>query len=497
MSEKLNLIEIQITSPNLWCGIQDYSRYPTGLAKLVKAGKIVNLTNNDIKDVFEVSIIKDKTGKSRKHGVTENVYGIEHISENKFRTRGLNLFKQEKGKTKEFRITKEGLELGNSYLYNPTSIEWKIKLIELLFKYDIRLRTIIILQNKLNNSFLDIVKITKGKDKVQSNSNAIIKINDNEIFLLKESPEYIKNQLKIIIPLFQNYSNLENSTKKFLKTILSRLDDCQINKNFYSNYYKIMILFNEFLNSLLSFNEGEKKISFDLINSQNFKNKEVLLPILEKIMVNNTEQYFLNVLMNKHPDLIVGPFIKKKLNDILNNNNLKPMRYLIRGSRKKEPSISVVNTAYAMAFQILKDLELIVLKEEGNHTLISYNFEEIVKRISHNIVQDLFLSQEKIESFKTMDIDTLFIQEFKKFAVANAIYDRNLRENEQFKIRIGELKKVLMKNLNMSVEKDFEDLFKKNLNKTFKIIRKRIGLPSDGIGLNFDPGHRIYIIEFI
>ncbi|MHA1758327.1 MAG: hypothetical protein ACTSVV_16260, partial [Promethearchaeota archaeon] len=354
--------------------------------------------------------LKDKTGKKRKHGVTENIYGFEFKEPNILKIRGLNLFELLKNSNKKlYQISKDGIELGNLYLKEPNSNNWKIKLLELILKYDIRFRLILILQNKLDYKLFNLIRVTekKGIYNIEGNKKAFIEINKNKIYLFKEDPEHIKFVISKITAFLINENNFKE--KKFLEYVyIKTKEDIQINKKFYEDFTRIKKLFFEYILSLMSKNSQrfleikkiiekneikstDEKRFLENIKNSNIKNKNKIIEILMLIISKEKIKYYFNNLLNKYSNLIIGESIKKELFKFLNNEkkDAKSLNFFIRGSKNFEPNITINHSAFAMEFQLMFDLKLVEI-DKGNDAIIKYDVGRFLQFFPENIIHELF-----------------------------------------------------------------------------------------------------------
>jgi len=197
----------RINSANLWGAWKDFDLYPKILKNFEK-GKIEN--KSDIKNKlwkhWDHREIKDKKlhGRTANSGLIEYLFGIDIDKEQKgkeisvINNRGVNIFDKIPYKN-EMKLSEEGAELRDLYFENESSDDWKIKLLELFLKYDVRLRVLL-----LNILFYKHkLKYFKKKSKFNVPNLSSVVLNTNEIYL--EDP-----QLEEKIYIFKDRGKLFN-----------------------------------------------------------------------------------------------------------------------------------------------------------------------------------------------------------------------------------------------------------------------------------------------
>ncbi len=95
------------------------------------------------------------------------------------------------------------------------------------------------------------------------------------------------------------------------------------------------------------------------------------------------------------------------------------------------------------------------------------------------------------------DKDSLFSEKFEQYIQLYEKEDLIDQDNCTVRVKTSHLIKTLMKDMNIPVVMDIQDLFLKHENIDYRIIERDVGLPSQGEGFPFDPNHRVYTLKLL
>lgn len=142
--------EFRINSPNLWGALGDYYLYPE-ILKDFEEDRIYKKSElkKKLMEQWNHRLINDKkpTNRTANSGITESLFGIDiakgerNRANKNINSRGINLF-ETNPYTDNVKITEEAIKLRDLYFQDKTSDAWRVKLLELFLKYDLRFRVI-------------------------------------------------------------------------------------------------------------------------------------------------------------------------------------------------------------------------------------------------------------------------------------------------------------------------------------------------------------------
>ena len=201
--------EFRLNSPNLWGSQKEYYLYPQNL-KAFKNGE--KYTKKEVREKVmdfwkHVEIKEDKAvPRTAGSGITEYLYGIKILTSLKDKNeridnRGINIFRTIPY-TSTLEISEEGIKLRDSYIKDPNSDEWKLIMLELFLKYDVRFRAVL-LQILYYKNRLKIFIV--GEDKKEEDVFKFLKV--KEIYL--EDPQL--NEKYPIFQVIKKKANKNNS----------------------------------------------------------------------------------------------------------------------------------------------------------------------------------------------------------------------------------------------------------------------------------------------
>ncbi len=484
---------IRITASNLWCGT-DYVKYPDFISNnLVKNELNINsvLSNSDIMSLLTKpdKRLRDKTGKKQYHTLAENVYGVEKISSNTVKVRGINLFKLKiKG---EYLFSKEGKELISLYLTNSSGDAWKIKLAEIILKYEIRTRLLFFYSQILEYK---MIFPKKSKFKYLQNEN-------EKLFV------FFKTKKAIIVKIQSLLSNsilinlIESGPLKRLNEILKY--EFQISQYFpenneqsYENYLNLKLISEELEKLMKKLQKREsvelKKLN-ELVNKFDYititdLSKDIDLSEIE-LDFDKEFEFVFNELLNRHLYSILGPFLRDSIAEqgvLIDEKTLIKIRGGGGSSSKSmfdEPSALKNSNVINYTFKLFEDINLIYRENDKYivNTKVAYN------SFPKELLEDLFINAKKENLSKEQIFLKSLCKNYKLFILADGF------------IKINSLMNSVCDDMNVMAERkiEFSRMFWKYEKKYYNIIEKKIGLPIYGEGIDPEPNIRLYKLEFV
>jgi len=116
----------------------------------------------------------------------DDIFGIEILDQNIVKVRGMNLF--QRNNNGKYVLSDDAKELLSLYNENSEGIEWKIKFVEILSKYNIRVRTILYYIGRLGYKLRFSNINENGFFSNPAKDSALVK-NNEEIFFLRKNNE--------------------------------------------------------------------------------------------------------------------------------------------------------------------------------------------------------------------------------------------------------------------------------------------------------------------